>query len=298
MTSYTAIQSNTQKTSLFMAGFVAFVILIMYVTGELSGYGTSFIWIGVFISLASCIGSYYFGDQIVIAMSGARKADRKKEFDFFTVSENIAIAAGIPKPALYVIDDTAMNAFATGRDPEHAVVCATSGILERLDRRELEAVVAHEISHIKYYDIRLMVVVAVLAGTIAFVSDMFMRSLWFGGNRRNRDRDDNSGIFLIIGIVLMIASPFIATIIQLAISRNREFLADAGSAELTRNPDALVRALQKISKDTEVLEAATNATAHLFIANPFKGKSSHAWFASLFDTHPPIDERIRALKAM
>ena len=166
------------------------------------------------------------------------------------------------------------------------MVCATSGILERLDRRELEAVVAHEISHIKYYDIRLMVVVAVLAGTIAFVSDMFMRSLWFGGNRRNRDRDDNSGIFLIIGIVLMIASPFIATIIQLAISRNREFLADAGSAELTRNPDALVRALQKISKDTEVLEAATNATAHLFIANPFKGKSSHAWFASLLTLIP------------
>lgn len=298
MTSYTAIQSNTQKTSLFMAGFVLFLVLIMYVAGEISGYGMSFIWIGVIVSLASCVGSYYFGDQIVIAMSGARKADRKTEFDFFTVAENIAIAAGIPKPALYVIDDTAMNAFATGRDPEHAVVCATTGILNRLDRRELEAVVAHEISHIKYYDIRLMVVVAVLAGTIAFVSDMFMRSLWFGGNRRSRDRDDNSGIFLIIGIVLMIASPFIASIIQLAISRNREFLADAGSAELTRNPDALVRALQKISKDSEVLEAATNATAHLFIANPFKDKSSHAWFASLFDTHPPIEERIRALKAM
>jgi heat shock protein HtpX len=281
-----------------MAGFVVFLVFISYVAGEMLGYGSSFVWTGVLFSLASCFGSYYFGDQIVIAMSGARKADRKKEFDFFTVCENIAIAAGIPKPSLYVIDDSAMNAFATGRDPQHAVVCATRGILERLDRRELEAVVAHEISHIRYYDIRLMAVVAVLAGTIAFVSDMFMRSLWFGGNRRSRDRDDSNGIFIIFGVVLMIASPFIATIIQLAISRNREFLADAGSAELTRNPDALVRALQKISKDSEVLEAASNATAHLYIANPFKGKSSHAWFASLFDTHPPIEERIRALRKM
>ena len=210
----------------------------------------------------------------------------------------MAIAGGIPKPKLYVIDDTAPNAFATGRDPSHAVVCATTGLLDKLDRRELEGVIAHELSHVKNYDTRLMSIVAILVGSIAFLADWFMRSLWWGRGRDREDRGSSSSIFLILGIVLAILSPIIATIIQLAISRRREFLADASGALLTRNPDGLARALEKISGDKEVLEAATNATAHLYIVNPFKGKNFGAWFAGLFDTHPPLAERIKILRSM
>jgi heat shock protein HtpX len=282
-----------------MTLFVAFVVLAAYVMGNALGYGNSWLFIAVVLSVISSLASYYWGDKMVLAMSGARAADRQRDFDFFTVAENLAIAAGIPTPKLYVIDDTAMNAFATGRDPQHAVVCATSGILTRLERRELEGVIAHELSHIKNFDTRLMAVVAVLIGTIAFLADMFMRTLWWGGGRRSRDRDDNlGGILLIIGIILAILSPIIATLIQLAVSRKREFLADASGAYLTRYPSGLAKALEKLSKDKEVLEAATNATAHLFITNPFKGKNFGAWFSGLFDTHPPIAERIKILRAM
>lgn len=283
-----------------MAGFVVFVVFAGYVMGNALGYGNSWMGIAVLFSVVSSFVSYYWGDQIVLSMSGARPADRKRDFDLYTVTENLCIASGLPKPKLYVIEDTAMNAFASGRDPEHSIVCATTGLISRLERRELEGVIAHELSHIKNYDIRLMAVVAVLAGTISFLADMFMRSLWWGGHRRSRD-DDNSqlqGILMILGIVLAIVSPIIATLIQLAVSRKREFLADASAALLTRYPEGLARALEKLSKDHEVLEAATNATAHLFIANPFKGKEFGAWFSGLFDTHPPIAERIKALRAM
>lgn len=292
------IRSNVTKTYVFMAGFVAFVVFAAYVMGNALGYGNSWMLVAVLFSVLSSLGSYYFGDQLVLAMSGARPADRRRDFDLFTVTENLAIAAGIPKPRLYVIDDSAMNAFATGRDPAHAVVCATTGILARLERRELEGVIAHELSHIKNFDTRLMAVVAVLAGTVAFLADMFMRSLWWGG-RRDRDEDRGLGsIMLVVGIVLAIISPIIATLIQLAVSRRREFLADASGAYLTRNPEGLSKALEKLSNDKEVLEAATNATAHLFITNPFKGKSFGAWFSGLFDTHPPIGQRIKILRSM
>lgn len=282
-----------------MTLFVAFVVVVAYVMGNALGYGNSWMVIAVLFAVISSFVSYYWGADLVLAMSHARPADRKRDFDFFTVTENLAIAAGIPKPKLYVIDDTAMNAFATGRDPQHAVVCATSGILARLDRRELEGVIAHELSHVKNFDTRLMAVVAVLVGSVAFLADMFMRTLWWGGGRRSRDSNNNLGsILLIAGIVLAILSPIIATLIQLAVSRKRELLADASGALLTRYPEGLARALQKISGDKEVLEAATNATAHLFIVNPFKGKNFGAWFSSLFDTHPPIAERIKLLREM
>jgi heat shock protein HtpX len=282
-----------------MAGFVAFVVLAAYVMGNALGYGNSWMFIAVLFSVVSSFVSYYWGANMVLAMSGARPADRKRDFDFFTVAENLAIAAGLPKPKLYVIDDTAMNAFATGRDPKHAVICATTGIIDRLERRELEGVIAHELSHIKNFDTRLMAVVAVLVGTIAFLADMFMRTLWWGGGRRSRDNDNSlGGILMIVGIVLAILSPIIATMIQLAVSRKREYLADASGAYLTRYPEGLARALSKLSHDKEVLEAATNATAHLYITNPFKGKSFGAWFSGLFDTHPPIAERIKILRAM
>lgn len=282
-----------------MTFFVVFVVLAGYVLGQALGYGNSWMFIAVLFSVLSSLGSYYWGDKLVLAMSHARPADRKQDFDFFTVTENLAIAAGLPKPKLYVIDDTAMNAFATGRDPEHAVVCATTGILARLERRELEGVIAHELSHIKNFDTRLFAVVAILVGTVAFLADMFMRSLWWGGGRRSRNNDNNLGsIFLVVGIVLAIISPVIATLIQLAVSRKREYLADASGANLTRYPEGLASALEKLSKDKEVLEAATNATAHLFITNPFKDKTFGAWFSSMFDTHPPITERIKILRSI
>ncbi len=293
------ISANKTKTYVMMTGFVVFVALAGYVMGQALGYGNSWMWIAVVFSVISSLASYYWGDKLVLAMSGARPADRKRDFDLFTVTENLAIAAGLPKPKLYVIEDTAMNAFATGRDPEHAVVCATTGLLSRLERRELEGVIAHELSHIQNYDTRLMAVVAVLVGTVAFLADMFMRSLWWGGNRRRSDDDRGLGsLLLIVGIVLAIVSPIIATLIQLAVSRRREYLADATAANLTRYPEGLARALEKLHGDKEVLEAATNATAHLYITNPFKDKSFGAWFSGLFDTHPPIKERIKILRAL
>ena len=282
-----------------MAGFITFVILLAYVLGQGLGYGNSFMWFAVILSIGSSLISYYWGDSLVLAMSGARPADRKRDFDLFTVTENLSIAAGIPKPRLYVIDDSAMNAFATGRDPQHAVVCATTGILDRLDRRELEGVIAHELSHIRNFDTRLLAVVAILVGTVAYMADIFLRTLWWGGRGRDRDNDNSLGpILLVVGIALAIISPLLATIIQLAVSRNREFLADVSGAELTRYPEGLARALEKLHGDKEVLEAATNATAHLYITNPFKDKNFGAWFAGLFDTHPPIEERVKRLRAM
>ncbi len=283
-----------------MTGFVVFVVLVSYVLGVSLGYGTSWMWAAVLFSVISSFVSYYWGDKMVLAMSGARPATRKKEFDLFTVTENLAIAAGIPKPKLYVIDDTAMNAFATGRDPGHAVVCATTGILAKLERRELEGVIAHELSHVKNFDTRLMAVVAVLVGTVAFLADMFLRNLWWGRSASRRSDEDRGvgQIMLVVGIVLAIITPILATLIQLSISRKREFLADASGANLTRYPEGLARALEKLSKDKEVLEAATNATAHLYITNPFKGKQFAAWFSGLFNTHPPIAERIKLLRAM
>ena len=298
MTISSAIQSNVTKTYVIMAAFVAFVILVSYVLGVSLGYGTGFMWFAVLFSVISSFVSYYWGDSLILAMSGARPADRKRDFDFYTVAENLAIAGGIPKPRLYVIEDTAMNAFATGRDPRHAVVVATTGILAQLERRELEGVIAHELSHIKNFDTRLMAVVAVLVGTVAYLADMFLRTLWWGGHR---DRDDDrglGGLMLIVGIALALISPIIASLIQLAASRNREYLADASGAKLTRYPEGLARALEKLGRDKEVLEAATNATAHLYITNPFKGKSFGAWFANAFNTHPPLEDRIKRLRAM
>lgn len=299
MTLSSAIQSNVTKTYVIMVTFVVFVVLTAYVFGQALGYGNSFMWFAVIFSVLSSFASYYWGDSLILTMSGARPADRRRDFDFFTVAENLSMAAGIPKPRLYVIEDTAMNAFATGRDPKHAIVVATTGILARLERRELEGVVAHELSHIKNYDTRLMAVVAVLVGTVAYLADMFLRSLWWGGGRRDRNDDRGlGGILMIVGIVLAIISPILAMLIQMAASRNREYLADVSAAKLTRYPEGLARALQKLGNDKEVLEAATNATAHLYITNPFKGKNYGAWFANAFNTHPPIEDRIKRLRAL
>ena len=281
-----------------MGFFVLFVTTVTFVFAKALGYDSTFGLLALVAASITGLGSFFWGDKLVLSISHAKPADRKKDFDFYTVSQNMAIAAGIPTPKLYVIEDTAINAFATGRDPKHAVVCATRGLLTNLSRRELEGVIAHEMSHIKNFDIRLMAIIAILAGMVAFLADWFLRALWWGRRGRDEHRNSASAIYLLLGLAFAILTPLIATIMQLAVSRRREFLADASGALLTRNPDALADALTKIGKDKEVLEAATNATAHLYIINPFKGKQFSAWFANLFNTHPPVEERVRILREM
>ncbi len=304
---YEVQSANKTKSAIIVAFFLVFVFLATYIIGTAAGVymgyrpgGLGFIGIALIVSGISTFISYYFSDKIVLGISGARRANSKEDKLFTQVIENLCIGAGIPKPKLYVIEDTATNAFATGRDPEHAVICATTGILDKLNRTELEGVLAHEISHIRNYDIRLMSIVSVMVGLIALLGDWFLRMNWYGRGNRDRDNDSFGAIFLILGIIFAILSPVIAQLIQLAISRRREFTADAGSVEITRQPQGLISALEKISKDHEPLEAANKATAHLYIVNPFKDKTGRAVekLAGLFNTHPPILERIKTLQSM
>ncbi len=282
-----------------MAFFTIFIATVAYILGSASGYGISWAGTALIISGLMSLGSYFWGDKLVLSMAGARPADRKKDADFYDVVEDISRTADIPLPKVYIIEDNAPNAFATGRDYQHAVVCATRGLLVKLDKNELKGVIAHEIGHVRNFDTRLMAIVAVLAGMIVFLSDWFMRMLWFGGGNRDREERGSLGaVLMLLGIILAIISPILATVIQLSISRRREFLADATSAFLTKNPDSLASALEKIARDRTLLKAATNATAHLFIANPFKGKNATRLFAGLFDTHPPVEERIKILRSM
>lgn len=296
MTVYSQISANKRRTWLVMALFVVFITTVAFVFGKASGYGLSFAGIALVVSGLMSFGSYYWSDSMVMAVSGAKEVTEAEQNVLHHVVTNMAMVAGIPKPKVYLIEDASPNAFATGRDPKHAAIAVTTGLLEKLDKTELEGVLAHEMSHIKDYDTRLMAVVAILVGLVALLADWFMRSLWWGGND-NEDRKDGA-IFMVVGIVLAILSPIIATLIQLAISRRREFLADASAAYLTRYPEGLARALEKISSDRRPASFANNATAHLFISNPFKGKESKSFFSGLFDTHPPIEERIKLLREM
>lgn len=304
---YEVQTSNKIKTFIIVVLFAVFVLLAAYVLtrafGVYSGYepgGFGYFGMALIVSGISTLGSYWFSDKIVLGISGARPANPKEDKLFSQVAENICIGAGIPKPKLYVIEDSAPNAFATGRDPEHAVVCVTSGLLSKLNRTELEGVVAHEISHIRNYDIRLMSIVSVMVGLIALLGDWFLRARFWGGGNRDRDNDSLGAIVMVLGLIFAILSPIIAQLMQLAISRRREFMADAGSVEITRQPQGLISALEKISRDVEPLEAANKATAHLYIVNPFKSTSNKAVaaFANLFNTHPPMPERINALRSM
>ncbi len=297
MSIYSQIDSNKRKTWLVMALFIAFISTVAYVFGRASGYGISFAALALIISGVMSLISYYFSDSMVLAISGAKLIEEKDDPELYHVVENLAIAAGIPKPKLYLIADDSPNAFATGRDPAHGVVCITKGLRDKLNRAELEGVIAHELSHIGNFDTRLMAIVTILVGLVALLADWFMRSLWWSGSGR-REENKAEGIFMIIGIVLAIFSPVIATLIQLSISRRREFLADANGAYITRYPEGLARALEKIAADKKPAAFANNATAHLYIENPFKGKDTKSWFAGLFDTHPPIEERIKILRSM
>ncbi len=275
--------------------------MVSYVLGKALGYGVSFAGVMLVISGLMSFGSYYYSDKLVIASSGAKPADKKTYRDLYTAVEDMAIASGNPAPKVYVVEDPAPNAFATGRDPKHAAVVATTGLLQILSKSELEGVIGHEMSHVKNYDTRLMGVVAILVGSLVILSDVFTRMMWWGGFRgRDDDRGSNNGIFMLIALVLAILAPIAATLIQFSISRKREFLADADGALLTRYPEGLASALEKIAANPRVVRHASNATAHLYIENPFKADSGKktSWLVNLFSTHPPIEERVKILRSM
>lgn len=302
-TLYTHKNRNIRKTWLLMAAFFGVVIAVGWVFAQVYG-NPAILYIAVAISILMNVLSYWFSDKIVLKMHKAQPVDLKSHPELYRILENLSIAAGLPMPKFYLIDDPAPNAFATGRDPKHAVVAVTSGLLERLDRSELEGVLAHELSHIGNRDMLVSTVAVVLVGFIAILSDIFMRSLWWGGVRRSDDNRANA-ILLVIGIALSILAPIIASLIHLAISRKREYLADASGALLTRYPEGLSSALRKISSYSRPMRTASNATAHLFLENPFgadhkprEGERRTPWLVRIFSTHPPIEDRIRILDGM
>lgn len=286
---YTHNSENIWKTWLLMLSFFVLIICFGWVI-SLYYNNSSILVFAVIFSIVMNIASYWYSDKIVLSLYRARPATREEFFDLYTVTENLAITAGLPKPTLYVIEDASPNAFATGRNKEHAIICVTTGLLSILNRQELEGVIAHELSHIGNRDILLSTVVVVLVGFITIISDMFLRGRMFGRS----DGENKNGLpIVLIAIVLSILTPIVATIIQLAISRKREFLADSSGVLLTRYPEGLASALRKISGSSVPLAHASNATAHLFISNPFGSVSKG--ISKLFMTHPPIEERIAAL---
>ena len=302
MNLYTQQSSNIYKTWLLMALFFGVVIAIGWVFSQVFN-NPGILYIAVILSIVMNIVSYWFSDKIVLRMHHAEPVEMKSHPELYRVLENLTIAAGLPMPKFYMIEDAQPNAFATGRNPQHAVVVVTRGLMERLDRSEIEGVLSHELSHIGNRDMLVSTVAVVLVGFVSILADMFMRSMWFGSmGRDNNERGNSAGVFVIIGIALSILAPIFASLLQLAISRRREFLADTSGALLTRYPEGLASALQKISSYSRPLATATNATAHLFLHNPF-GADTNAtrktpFLIKIFSTHPPIEERIAALKGM
>lgn len=291
---YSQIDSNKRKTTLLITIFLVFIIGLGWFLGVYMGYGYEITILAVMISFLMTLISYYSGDKVALASTGAKAIQKEDNPYVYRMVENLAITAGIPTPKVYIIDSPAMNAFATGRDPEHASIALTTGIISALENQELEGVIAHEMSHIKNYDIRVMMIVVVLVGSISLLSNIFFRARLFGGKR---DSNNNGGgqigaIIMLVGVVLLILSPLIAELIKLAISRKREYLADASGSMLTRYPEGLASALEKISQSNIPLKTASAATAHLFISNPLKKQS----LTALFSTHPPIEDRIKKLR--
>lgn len=295
---YDAVAANRWRTIALVAVFTGILIALGYVVGEVfaPGGGVAMVPAALGLSGVSATASYLAGDKLVLRQSQARELAPGEETQLRNIVETLSIGLGIPPPRIHLIDDSAPNAFATGRDPKHASIAVTRGLLDKLDRTELEGVIAHELSHVGNHDIRVMLLVTVLVGTIALLSDWMLRSFAWGGGRRGRDRGGGGGIILIIALALAILTPIIASLIQLAVSRQREYLADASGALLTRYPPGLASALRKIGADKEALEVANKATASLYFANPLK--DAPRAMDGLFDTHPPIAERIRRLEAM
>ena len=273
------------------------VSTLVYFICEINGIeGTLIIPISIFVAISSSVGAYYNSDKIILSMSNARPATEEQNKGMIDSLEGLCIAAGLPMPKLYIVEDSAPNAFATGRNPEHAVICVTTGLLDKLDDYELEGVLAHELSHIKNYDILLQTVATVFVGFVSILADIFLRM----GIRNSRSNDDDSSssnaIILIIGLIFIVLSPIAATLLQLALSRKREYLADSTAVELTRNPEGLANALLKISGDPEPLEVANKSTASMYICNPLKGKDAKSFLAKLYMTHPPIEDRVEAIR--
>jgi heat shock protein HtpX len=299
---YKQIASNKRASILLIAVMVVILTGLGFVIGRAwlgtntGGLGLLGVF-GILTIIWSVIG-YYSGASMMLAVSGARKVNHDDAPELFNVVEEMSVAGGMPMPAVYIMNDPAPNAFATGRDPKHAAVAVTSGLLTMMDREELQGVIGHEMSHVRNYDIRFATLVGILVGAIALISDFFLRSQLFGfGRRRGGNNEGGNAIFLVIALVLAILAPIAAYIVQFAISRRREYLADASGVELTRNPLGLASALEKIAADPEPLKAANRATAHLYIANPLRGKKAKE-VAGLFDTHPPIQKRIAILTGM
>ncbi len=291
------IKKNKMKSWLIIFCFLIFITLIIYYICMALDLGTMSIVIALLFSIISTFGSYFFSDKIVLSLNNARPATKEENLKLVNILDALMISSGLPaKPKLYIVEDLQPNAFATGRNPQNAVICVTTGLLDKLEYYELEGVIAHEMSHIKNYDILLSALVSVMVGFVVMLSDWFTRITFWGGARR-RDDDDNNGnaILMLIGLIFLILSPIFGKLMQLALSRKREFLADATAIEFTRNPDGLISALEKISSDPNELRVANNATENMYIVNPFrsnnKKKSSDLW-----STHPSTEDRIEALR--
>lgn len=295
---YREITENKRNSWILICTVTAVLLVLGYLVGENWGNGYAGMILAIVVATIASLSAYYGGDKMILTMSRAKRIEKKDYPQLFNVVEELTIAAGLPMPAVYVIDDTAPNAFATGRDPEHASVAITTGLMQKLNRDELQGVMAHEMSHVQNRDILFAMMVGILVGSIVLVSDFFLRSFLWGGGRRKRRSDKGGGgaILLIIAIVLAVLAPIFAKLLQLAVSRQREYLADASAAKLTRYPEGLASALEKISRDREVLEVANRATQHLYIVNPIKPFEKRA--KGLFSTHPPIEERVTRLRSM
>ena len=290
---YDEVSKNKRKSVLLMFGFALFVTGIGYVFGRANHHPSLTLAVGVGGIIYSVI-QYFIADKLAVAVNGAKQIEKADNPRLWRIVENLAITDGLPMPKVYIMDDPAPNAFASGRDPQHALVCATSGILDIMTDTELTGVFAHELGHVKNYDIRVSMVAFGLVSIIAILSDIFMRTAFWGGGNSDSEEGGNSSVFMILAVVSAILAPFVASMIQLAVSRRREYLADATGALTTRYPEGLASALEKIGQAGSTLQKQNTSTAHLFFANPLKAKS----FASLFSTHPPIEERISRLRSM
>jgi len=298
MTLYSQAESNIRKTWLFIIFFLVFIIALGWLFSYLLENSLILI-VAVVFSIATSFLSYWHSDKIVLQITRARPIKKQDNPELYRLVENLCITAGLPLPKIYILPESQPNAFATGRDEKHAVIAVTQGLLEKLERVELEGVIAHELSHIKNRDILLGTVIVILVGIIALLSNFFLRITFYGGlNRRNSKQGYFGLLILVLGLVAAILAPLAASLIRLAISRKREFLADASGALLTRYPEGLAQALEKISSDQTQMKVANNSTAHLFIASPFKGKQEKSWFTKIFMTHPPVEERVKALRGM
>jgi heat shock protein HtpX len=289
---YSEIAANKRKTLLLMLGFAGLVTAIGFLFSQI--YGNPSLTFAVGISgIMYALIQYFAADKLAVAVNGAKQIEKADNPRLWRIVENLSITEGMPMPRVYIMNDPAPNAFASGRDPEHSLVCATTGLLDIMDDTELEGVFAHELGHIKNYDIRVSMIAFGLVSVVSILSDIFLRAMFWGGNRDD-DNNSSSGVFLLIGIIAAVVAPIAATMIQLAISRKREYLADATGALTTRHPDGLARALTKIGEAGSSLRKQNTSTAHLFFANPLKKRA----FANLFSTHPPIEERVKRLQDM